>query len=74
MKNKDAFAPFSTGPFGCIGKNLALEVRLLIAQLVMRFDVGFAEGEDGRRLLEKSTDHFTMGLADMFLVFGRRKG
>lgn len=30
VKHKDAFAPFSMGPFGCIGKNLALmELRTL---------------------------------------------
>ena len=49
-----------------------MEVRLLVTQLVMRFDVAFAPGEDGSGLLEKSTDHFTMGLADMNLVFTKR--
>jgi len=74
IKHKDAFQAFSSGPYGCIGKNLAyMEIRLLTAQLVMTFDVSFAPGEDGSRLLEKSTDHFTMGLADLDLVFTKRK-
>lgn len=96
IKHKDAFAPFSIGPFGksagcsqpstqprdrqyltnlsgCIGKNLALmEIRLLTTQLVMLFDVSFAPGEDGQRLLEKTTDHFTLGLGDLDLVFRKR--
>ena len=72
-KNKDAFAPFSIGPMGCIGKNLALmEVRLVTAQLVTLFDVSFAAGEEGERLLEKTTDHFTLGLGDLDLVLRRR--
>ena len=73
IRRPDAFAPFSIGPFGCIGKNLAyMEIRLLTAQLIMQFDVTLAPGEDGSTLLQKSRDHFTMGLADLELVFRRR--
>lgn len=73
IKHKDAFAPFSTGPFGCIGKNLAyMEVRTITAQLVDQFDVSLAPGEDGKKLLMKSTDHFTMGLEGLNLIFKRR--
>lgn len=73
IRRPDAFAPFSIGPFGCIGKNLAyMEIRLLTAQLIMQFDVALAPGEDGTKLLQKSRDHFTMGLADLELVFRRR--
>ena len=62
-----------TNSSGCIGKNLALmEIRLLTTQLIMQFDVGFAPGEDGQRLLEQTTDHFTLGLADLDLVFEKR--
>ena len=73
IRRPDAFAPFSIGPFSCIGKNLAyMEIRLLTAQLIMQFDVTLAPGEDGSKLLQKSRDHFTMGLADLELVFRRR--
>lgn len=73
IKNKDVFQPFSSGPFGCIGKNLALlELRLLTSQLITLFDVSFAPGETGKQLLEKSTDHFTMGLKPLNLIFKRR--
>lgn len=73
IRRPDAFAPFSIGPFSRIGKNLAyMEIRLLTAQLIMQFDVTLAPGEDGSKLLQKSRDHFTMGLADLELVFRRR--
>jgi len=70
IKHKDAFAPFSTGPFGCIGKNLAyMEVRTITTQIVDQFDVSFAPGEDGSKLLMQSRDHFTMGLKELNLCF-----
>lgn len=73
IKNKDAFAPFSIGPMGCIGKNLAMmELRLLTAQLVTTFDVSFAPGEDGSRLLEKTMDHFTLGMGQLDLIMKKR--
>lgn len=73
IKHNDAFIPFSTGPYSCIGKNLAyLEIRLLVAQIIMQFDVALAPGEDGLNLLYKSKDHFTTGLADLNVVFTRR--
>ena len=73
VKHKDAWGPFSSGPFGCIGKNLALlEIRLLSTELILKYDVKLAEGEHGEKLLMKSTDHFTMGLGDLILVFEGR--
>jgi len=73
IKHKDAFAPFSTGPFGCIGKNLAyMEIRTITTQIIDQFDVSFAPGEDGRKLLMESVDHFTMALAPLNLCFRRR--
>lgn len=72
VKHKDAFGPFSTGPFGCIGKNLAyMEIRTITAQLVDQFDVSLAPGEDGKKLLMETTDHFTMGLEPLMLIFKR---
>ncbi|KAL3476423.1 cytochrome P450 [Aspergillus californicus] len=72
IKHKDAFVPFSTGPYGCIGKNLALmEIRLLTAHLITKFDVAFAPGEDGSELL-KSDDIFTIMLKPLHLIFKKR--
>lgn len=74
IKRKEAFAPFSIGPYNCIGNHLAyMEVRLLTAQLMMEFDVSLPPGEDGSRLLLKTKNHFTLGLADLDLVFTKRK-
>jgi tryprostatin B 6-hydroxylase len=74
IKHKDAFAPFSAGPFGCIGKNLALmELRTLTTKLVQRFDMKFAPHEDGSRILTKTKDHFTVDLGDCEVVFSERK-
>jgi len=74
VRDKNAFFPFSLGRYGCIGKQLAYnEMRNVISTLVLEFDVEFAEGEDGRRLLGETQDHFTMGLAGLDLVFRERK-
>ena len=73
VQHKDAFQPFSSGPFGCIGKNLALmEIRTVVSRMIMNFDVAFAPGEDGTNLLMKTTEHFTLGLGPMDLVFTKR--
>jgi cytochrome P450 len=70
VKHKDAFAPFSMGPYNCIGKNLAyLEMRTLVAQLILNFDVKLAPGEDGTRLLTRTKDHFTVTPGQLDLVF-----
>ncbi|KAL7950091.1 cytochrome P450 [Trichoderma barbatum] len=42
------FTPFSVGPRGCIGKNLALaEIRLIMARLVWNFDIELVEESIG---------------------------
>jgi cytochrome P450 len=69
-KHKDAFAPFSMGPFGCIGKQLAyMQLRTLTARILLEFDVKFAPGEDGRRILTETKDHFTVDVGELDLVF-----
>ena len=70
IKHKDAFAPFSTGPFGCIGKQLAyMQIRTLTARILLEFDVKFAAGEDGERVLTETRDHFTTDVGGLDLVF-----
>ena len=74
IRNDKVFMPFSIGPYGCIGKNLALlELRMATCGIISQFDVSFAPGEDGSNLVDKSIDHFTMGLGDLNLVFTKRK-
>jgi cytochrome P450 len=44
IMNMDGFMPFSVGPANCVGRNLAMrEMRLVIAQLVYKYDVEAAE-------------------------------
>ncbi|KAE8036859.1 hypothetical protein FH972_009492 [Carpinus fangiana] len=74
ITEKTAFAPFSAGVFGCIGRPLALlEIRTVVAKLVAAFDVRFAPGEDGHALVRETRDHFTLGLGDLKLAFEKRK-
>ncbi|PIA88500.1 Tryprostatin B 6-hydroxylase [Cercospora beticola] len=70
IKHADAFAPFSMGHYNCIGRNLArMQLRILTTQLLLKYDVAFAPGEDGTRLLTKTKDHFTVGPARLDLVW-----
>lgn len=58
------------GPMGCIGRNLArMELRTLTAQLLLRYNVSLAPGEDGTRLMTKTKDHFTVAPGQLDLVF-----
>ncbi|KIY02863.1 uncharacterized protein Z520_01328 [Fonsecaea multimorphosa CBS 102226] len=74
IRHKDAFGPFSSGPYNCIGKNLAyMEIRLLTTNIIRKFDVRLAEGETGEGLLMGTKDHFTLGLGPLRLCFEPRK-
>lgn len=73
IKHKDAFAPFSMGPFGCIGKSVALmELRTVTTRLVKKFDMALAPGEDGQRLLYATRDHFTVDPGHVEVTFKAR--
>jgi cytochrome P450 len=64
--DKRAFMPFSTGVYNCVGQKLAmLELRSVTANLMRLFEIGFAEGEDGREILEKSRDCFTTNVGKL---------
>ncbi|KAI0145190.1 cytochrome P450 [Xylariaceae sp. FL1272] len=68
--DKRAFAPFSLGKFGCIGKSLAMiEMRLVIALLVKHFEISFAEGDEGESLFEGLQDQFTFAPGPLNLSF-----
>ncbi|KAL4877794.1 benzoate 4-monooxygenase cytochrome P450 [Aspergillus karnatakaensis] len=48
IKAHEAYAPFSSGTYSCIGKPLALmNIRTTIARLVMTFDISFPESGGG---------------------------
>jgi tryprostatin B 6-hydroxylase len=58
---------------GCIGKPLALmELRTVMAKLLLTFDVSYASGETGKDLVDKCRDHFTLEPGPLRLVFKPR--
>ncbi|KAL6250930.1 hypothetical protein RBB50_001138 [Rhinocladiella similis] len=72
--NKAAWFPFLLGPYGCIGKQVALmELRISIAKLVLAFDIQFAPGEDGTAFMTDTMDCFTQVLAPIEIIFAERK-
>lgn len=74
VKDKRAYAPFSLGTYGCVGKNLAMmELRMAIARIALSFDIAFAEGETGRKLDEETKDTFTLTIPSMFVTLTERR-
>ncbi|KAH7311409.1 putative cytochrome P450 [Stachybotrys elegans] len=75
IKEKAGYAPFSTGPYGCIGRPLALmQLRLVIADCITKFDIGYPKGHDGSGFIDNVKDRFTWGLAELILCFRPRSG
>ncbi|GME33310.1 Cytochrome P450 [Neofusicoccum parvum] len=73
MREGLAFLPFSKGIFSCPGKTLAyMELRSLLARIVLRFDFEFAPGEDGVRFEKYPMDTFTMTNQPLQMVFKER--
>ncbi|EAW10404.1 cytochrome P450 [Aspergillus clavatus NRRL 1] len=73
IKDERAFAPFTIGPYSCIGRPLALmNLRATVARLVITFDVEFAPGEDGRAFVEKAQDNFVLYPGALNLTFKKR--
>ncbi|KAL4925077.1 cytochrome P450 [Aspergillus undulatus] len=73
IRHKGAFAPFSLGPFNCIGRPLALmNLRTTLAQIVMEFDMEFAPGDDGSRFIRDAKDNFVYYAGGLEVLFRRR--
>lgn len=67
---KEAFCPFSVGPRGCIGKNMAyLELMLVVGRLLFVYDVRKAGdlGEGGKERRRQRKDEFQ--LVDRFICY-----
>ncbi|KAL8793202.1 MAG: hypothetical protein Q9195_004232 [Heterodermia aff. obscurata] len=70
IKDKIAFAPFALGRYYCIGKNLAYsEMRYVVALLASKYDIAFAEGEDGKAVEGDMIDQFTACPGKLRVVF-----
>lgn len=74
IKDRRAYLPFSTGTWGCAGKNLALmELRMALGRVAINFDIAFAEGETGRAVDEETKDTFTLKIPSMMVRLTPRK-
>ncbi|KAJ5421525.1 Cytochrome P450 [Penicillium cf. griseofulvum] len=71
IKHKNTFAAFGLGPYGCIGRALALmEMRNVICHILSRFEsIEMAPCEDGSSLMNLTKDHFTAGISEFQMVF-----
>ena len=75
VKEPKATAPFSIGPYNCIGKPLAMmNVRVTLARIIMRYDLHFApdRGDPMTRFEEGMSDHFTLQPGPLYLRLERR--
>lgn len=65
---------FNAGPYGCVGKNLALMIlRIVTASLVDNFDMEFAPGEKQNRIIEDSYNTVTNNPGPLRLILRKRK-
>ncbi|KAL2256849.1 hypothetical protein VTK26DRAFT_1031 [Humicola hyalothermophila] len=73
VRMREAFVPFNTGPYACIGKRLAmLQMRRVVAEILARYDVAVAPGQTKEGFLGGKQDTFTTVSAPLPLVFTRR--
>ena len=71
--NADAFLSFSFGPRNCVGKNLALlEMKMLVAHMVQRLEMRFADGFDAAAWEPAMRDRFNLVLGELPVVVERR--
>ncbi|TFK36467.1 cytochrome P450 [Crucibulum laeve] len=72
--NRRAFIPFSQGPANCVGKTLALlELRLVLALLVQRFDMTFDDGYDPAAWEQDLKDIFVLSKGKLPIKFTNRR-
>lgn len=61
------------GRTSCIGKQLGLmELRAVASQIVRKYDVSLAPGQDPQAFLDGRRDTFTLALGPLHLVFKPR--
>ncbi|KAB8202109.1 cytochrome P450 monooxygenase [Aspergillus parasiticus] len=73
VKDRSAFIPFSSGPYACVGKRLALmELRRVIAVILRSYDVALAPGQSANAFWEGQMDTFTLVAPSLELMFTRR--
>ncbi|RAK97897.1 cytochrome P450 [Aspergillus ibericus CBS 121593] len=73
VKHKSVYAPFSVGPYACIGKSLALmNMRTTIARIIMAFDMQMPPDDDGTLLDRNMREHFSSFVEDIHVIFKKR--
>lgn len=50
-----------------------MQIRLVIADAVSRFDIQFPMGKDGSEFVNNTKDRFTWGLAELNICFKERE-
>ena len=75
VRQQGAFAPFSTGPYGCIGRPLAmLNLRTTLIQLLREFDFELEPDQKDKEAIELgATEHFTLAPGPLLMTFHKRK-
>ena len=68
-------APFSYGPYSCIGKQLALqEMRLVLTAIIRAFDAKLPDDFDARSYMKSNKAFFTMQILNKLpVIFSRRQ-
>ena len=73
IHNTAAFIPFSYGPANCVGKPLAmLEMRVVVALLIQRFDMRLADGYDPSRWEKELKDTFVFETGELPVFISAR--
>ncbi|KAI1113575.1 cytochrome P450 [Nemania sp. NC0429] len=74
IRDGSCFAPFSTGPYGCVGQSLALlNIRVTVARIIAKYDILSTPVEDLAAYEEGMKEHFTFAPPKLDLCFAKRR-
>ncbi|KAI0545595.1 cytochrome P450 [Xylaria curta] len=69
-----AFAPFSTGPYSCVGREIALrQARVFITSIISQFEIHLGKDEDGIAVEQDMREEFTAYPGPLWLRFEARQ-
>ncbi|KAL8663549.1 MAG: hypothetical protein Q9202_003737 [Teloschistes flavicans] len=75
VMDRKATAPFSMGPYNCIGKPLAMmNIRVTLVRIIMRYELSFAPDRINpmAEFEEGMSDHFTLQPGPLYLRLEKR--
>ncbi|KAI4255604.1 MAG: hypothetical protein LQ352_002492 [Teloschistes flavicans] len=76
VTDRKATAPFSMGPYNCIGKPLAMmNIRVTLVRIIMRYELSFAPDRVNpmAEFEEGMSDHFTLQPGPLYLRLEKRR-